>query len=235
MNGPFDLTASILRLTSGPACGRLHDLAWDLAAGALDADTADLARQHLDHCAACRARLAGLEAAQRLLPGFAELDPGEAFTGAVLARTRDLRPQPLDPLLEGWTRLMRRPRAALEAAYLATAAGLICTQIPVPGFDRTAGPALVTLIHREARGPLAGAASLRQAWSGRGPASAATPAPSTHRLLGPMQGPVQEAWSRLTGRLQRAGQDLTRALRALYGRFRKPATEPSPASKRPAP
>lgn len=230
MNGPIDLTASILRLTSGPACGRLHDLAWDLAAGALDADTTDLARQHLDHCAACRARLAGLEAAQRLLPGFAELDPGESFAGAVLARTRGLRPQALDPFLEGWARLMRRPRAALETAYLATAAGLICTQIPVPGFDRTAGPAIVTLIRREVR-PLTEAVPLCRAWSSPVPAPAATSAPSTHHLLDP----VQAAWSRLTSRLQRAGQDLAQALRAIHARFRTPATEPSPASKRPAP
>lgn len=230
MNQPFDLTASVLQLTSGPACGRLHDLAWDLAAGQLDPETTDIARQHLDHCAACRERLASLEAAQRLLPAFADLDPGEAFAGAVLVRTRGLRPQALDPLLEGWARLMRRPRAALEAAYLATAAGLICTQIPVPGFDRTAGPALVTLIRREVR-PLTEAVSLRQAWSSSVPAPAATPAPSTHRLLGP----VQAAWSRLTRRLQRAGQDLAQTLRAICARFRTPATEPSPASKRPAP
>ncbi|MBP1773401.1 MAG: hypothetical protein H6P99_2564 [Holophagaceae bacterium] len=229
MNQSFDLTASILQLTSGPACGRLHDLAWDLAAGQLDPETTDLARQHLDHCAACRARLASLEAAQRLLPGFADLDPGEAFAGAVLARTRSLRPQALDPFLEGWARLMRRPRAALEAAYLATAAGLICTQIPVPGFDRTAGPALVTLIRRDVR-PLA-EAPLRQAWSSPLPAPAVAAAPSTHRLLRS----AQAAWSRLTGRFQRGGQDLTRTLRALYERLRKPATEPSPASKRPAP
>lgn len=231
MSSPLDLTASILRLTSGPACGRFHEVAWDLAAGGLDAGTTDLARRHLEHCAACRARLAGLEAAQRLLPGFADLDPGEPFTGAVLARTRDLRPQALDPFLEGWARLMRRPRAALEAAYLATAAGLICTQLPVPGFDRAVGPAMAALIRQEVR-PLAECSSLRQAWSSPLPAPpAAAAAPSTPRLLRS----AQAAWSHLTGRFQHAGQDLTRALRTAYARFRKPATEPSPTPKRPPP
>jgi anti-sigma factor RsiW len=141
-----DLTAAILARTSGPACSRLRELACNLVDGALPPEDRDLARGHLDHCPACRHLVSGLEAAGPLLEGFAELDPGPSFTASVLGATRGRsqggRP-PEDALILGWKRLMRRPRAALEAAYLATAAGFVLVHLPLPEATRSAGSALI--------------------------------------------------------------------------------------------
>lgn len=227
MSDPLDLTASILQRTSGSACGRLHGLAWDFLAGGLDAGISELAEGHLQHCAACRARLARLEAARRLLPGFANLDPGEAFTSAVLARTRTapvLPRRPRDPLLEGWARLMRRPRAALEAAYLATAAGFIFIQVPLPGLHPPHRPAFMSLVQQESRRPAVG---LRQAWTAR------VQAPAALHSAG-------RAWSRLSLRVRQARLDLAQAIRAFRARLWRsqptpPPAEPSDAPRRPAP
>lgn len=224
-----DLTASILNLTSGPACPRLHALAWDLLAGQLAPDDQELAQRHLTRCPACRERLVRLEVAQQVLPGFADLDPGAAFTAAVLDRTRTIPPDPLlprDPLVEAWSRLMRRPRAALEAAYLATAAGLVLTQVPLPGSGHMAGPAFVALIRRESRAPRAGVSALQQRWVRAQPA------------MGPFPR-VESRWAQALQWFQRAHRNLSQAARALWDKVRgatpADATEPSRPSRRPAP
>jgi hypothetical protein len=140
-----DLTAAILARTSGPACQRLRALACDLVDGALAPEDQTLARGHLEHCPRCRNLVANLALATDLLPGFMEIEPGPAFTEAVLAATQP-PPAQEDPLAANWRRLLRRPRFCLEVAYLATAAGFIAIQIPVrppgaPLIERVAGDA----------------------------------------------------------------------------------------------
>jgi hypothetical protein len=224
-----DLTASILSRTSGPACPRLHALAWDLLAGQLAPDDQELAQQHLAYCPACQELLARLEAARQVLPGFADLDPGPAFTAAVLRRTCAVPPMPRrppDPLVEGWSRLMRRPRAALEAAYLATAAGLILTQMPLPGSGQAAGPAFVGLIRQESRAPRVSVSALQQRWVRAQPA------------MGPFPR-VESRWAQARRWFQRTRQTLAQAMRSLWEKVQGAAsassTEPSRPPQRPAP
>jgi len=70
-------------------------------------------------------RTSGVEAVLRDLPLLADMDPGPGFTERVLLATSE------QPVPEGWRaraagtwrNLVRRPRFAWEAAYVATVAG----------------------------------------------------------------------------------------------------------------
>jgi anti-sigma factor RsiW len=236
-----DLTNAILARTSGPACGRLRELACDFVDGTLPADDGDLVLGHLEHCPACQGLVARLRAAALVLPTFATLNPGASFTASVLRRTHPatvLAPVP-DPLLAGWARLMRRPRAALEAAYLATAAGLILTQLPLPAPLRLIPTALVARVRRESRDSLA---QLRARGEARGGAWSQRP-----RAFLPVHtpGPRPGAWSTLWSRLERLRHRSWRALVQTARQLRArawpaaptalpPATEPAKAPLRSA-
>jgi hypothetical protein len=229
-----DLTASILARTSGPACGRLRALACDLADGTLARSDRDLAERHLEHCQACRALLVSLGEATQILPSFAQVPPGEAFTASVLAQTRPRRlVQPPDRLVEGWLRFIRRPRAALESAYLATAAGLILTQIPLPGpMNRTSG-ALVAQVLTESRAHLVGSAPLPPTWTTRVLHS------SPARFFNPPRTIWRSLWFRVADGFGRAWSACSRAPRHLLERLGihttvPSRTEPSASSGRPA-
>lgn len=134
---PLDLTRAILARTSGDPCQRLQHLACDFVDGHLDAGQAGLARLHLGHCEACSALVAALATLQATLPTLAQAEPGPWFTQRVLRATRqapDQRtsaPRPANPG-DLWRQLMRRPRIALEAAYLGAAAGLMGIHLPLP-------------------------------------------------------------------------------------------------------
>ncbi|HJW73697.1 MAG TPA: hypothetical protein VJ486_12790 [Geothrix sp.] len=227
-----DLTAAILARTSGPACARLRALACDLANGSLAGDDLLLAEGHLAHCPACQTLVRTLFETGRVLPAFAQVAPGAAFTASVLALTQPRRPvQPPDHLREAWSRFIRRPRAALESAYLATAAGLILTQMPLPSTMDRAGTALVSRVRAESRARLA--APGPQAWAARLQHS------RTARLLGPSPSPWRGFWTRLTQGFHHAWSACSRALHSTAERlgFRSSApssTEPSGASRRPA-
>jgi hypothetical protein len=126
--------------------------------GILPTEDRELVSLHLEHCPQCQSLVAGLEVARCALPGFAQADPGAAFTASVLTRTRSPLPPilpPPDRFLAGWANLMRRPRAALEVAYLATAAGLILTQLPLPGSAGPAGSALISRVRTDGRASIA--------------------------------------------------------------------------------
>lgn len=231
-----DLTAAILARTSGPACGRLRHLACDFVDGWLAPDDRDLVHGHLDHCPGCQNLIAQLEAASQILPGFAALAPGADFTARVLSRTHAALPHPAlqqDRFVAGWARLMRRPRAALEAAYLATAAGLILTQLPLPGTQQPAGSALVSRVRRESRATLTGAATRAQAWTWR--------ASSPVRNLQVREGTWSVLWFRFTRRVGQAWLELTTAVHSARARLghkpstaTPPVTEPSSPSPRSA-
>jgi hypothetical protein len=205
---PADLTASILAQTSGPACDRLRGLACDYVDESLPAEDRELVSLHLEHCPQCLGLIAGLKVALRLLPGFAQVDPGEAFTASLLLRTRSPLPPilpPQDRFLAGWTSFMRRPRAALETAYLATAAGLILTQLPLPGSSGQAGSVFISLVRTEGRASIA-----RVAFHGQGLTHSAL-ATSPVRLLRSRE----SAWTtfriRFNQRLERSWKRLVKA------------------------
>lgn len=119
-----ELTRSILGRTSGAPCARLRALACDLVDGALAPDEAALTQAHLDHCPACAALVSALRASASLLPALVEEDPGPGFAARVVqVTTQAPRPSP-------WTRVLQRPRIALELAYLAAAAGILAFHSP---------------------------------------------------------------------------------------------------------
>lgn len=155
--GDAGLTRSILARTSGPPCARMRDLACDFVDGALDAERRALAQVHLDHCPACSALVAALGAAVLMLPRFAEADPGPWFTPQVL-RATTRAPRPASRVW--WERLLRRPRIALEAAYLGAMAGFIGFNLPAttlakswhaPAFVQSMGGPARNLVHAEQR------------------------------------------------------------------------------------
>jgi hypothetical protein len=200
-----DLTASILARTSGPACGRLRELACAFLDETLSAEDGELVSLHLEHCPRCRALVAGLDEATRVLPSFAQMEPGPEFTAAVLARTRSpLSPihPPQDRLIAGWANLMRRPRAALEAAYLATAAGFILTQLPLPGSTASAGSAFISLARTEGRASMVRAATHGQILS------RSTLTTSPIRILHARE----SAWTLLRGRFSQRFERVWRRL-----------------------
>lgn len=141
--GDPGLTASILARTSGSPCGRLRSLACDFADGALEPDRAALVQAHLDICAGCAALVSALRFSSAALPALAEADAGPWFAERVMRATA-WAPRPASGLRGGWARLMRRPRIALEAAYLGAMAGFVGFSLPAPSFLRAwRAPAVV--------------------------------------------------------------------------------------------
>jgi anti-sigma factor RsiW len=124
--GP-DLTRAILARTTGGSCEALRAQACAYVDGELEPLQADLVAAHLTHCPACTALVAALRAAEVRLPALRAADPGPWFTQRVL---RACRPAPAPSL---WSRLLQRPRFALEAAYVGAALGYLLLSLPLPG------------------------------------------------------------------------------------------------------
>jgi hypothetical protein len=110
-----DLVASILRATSGSPCRAAEERLPDLVDGVLDAVDVELIRGHLEGCGPCTALARALLEVGSALPQMAEVDPGRAFTEAVLVRTSRA---PRQRWAAAFQALLLRPRFALEGAYL---------------------------------------------------------------------------------------------------------------------
>jgi anti-sigma factor RsiW len=127
MEIPDDLTNSILKRTSGPACARARAYLPDLADGKLEAGSAGLLALHLDYCSGCRALDQRLRELSETFQGMALLEPDEGFTTAVMHATVKRRSASSRLRLKvWWGRQIRRPRFALEAAYIGT---LLCVLV----------------------------------------------------------------------------------------------------------
>jgi len=157
----------VLARTSGSPCGRAETLLPDLTDGLLADLDRQLVQAHLEHCAPCRALAVALGWAGPVLPQLAVVDPGEAFTASVLARTSrrqrlDL-PSPatarpsgmagvMDHVGRWWAERILVPGFAPRVAYVATVVLVLLTSVPgaplraVPGAAlklMTAGPAVL--------------------------------------------------------------------------------------------
>jgi anti-sigma factor RsiW len=120
---PADLAPAVLARTSGGACAAARDQLCDLVDGMLLATDSDLVESHLSHCSRCAALRTTLVWLRTTLPAMATLDPGPAFTRAVLAATMAPAPAPeraawRQALAAHWRHLVARPRFAWEAAYV---------------------------------------------------------------------------------------------------------------------
>ncbi len=155
----------VLARTSGSPCGRAETLLPDLTDGVLADLDRQLVQAHLEHCQPCRALAVAMGWAGPVLPQLAVVDPGEAFTAAVLARTSrrqrlelpapaTARPGGLPGLMDRvgrwWGERILVPGFAPRVAYVATVVLVLLTSVPgaplraVPGAAlrlMTAGPA----------------------------------------------------------------------------------------------
>lgn len=151
-----DLTAQVLARTSGPPCERAKDSLCDYVDGqAADVD-AELIRMHVASCADCAALSNLLVELTADLPMLAEIQPDERFMTDVLARTAGRRAATarwVEQLLQGWERLIRRPRFALEGAYVMTL--LLLVVLGVPGALLAGAPSrVVETASREIASPV---------------------------------------------------------------------------------
>lgn len=148
-----DFVRDVLARTTGSACDRALEKLPDLADGHLAELDRQLVQAHLEHCASCRSVAVVLGWVDPLLPEMAELDPGPAFTAAVVRRTtgaehpltraarRGATVGPagvLDRVARWWQRQLTRPRFALEVAYVATVILVLLATVPGAPLQRPA-------------------------------------------------------------------------------------------------
>lgn len=129
------LVASILARTSGAPCAGIEDRLLARSDGALAAGELELVDEHLAHCAGCRELAEALAILKTELPALAEIDPGPWFTAQVLHRTvaaGRTGPTWSSRLRESWRALARRPRFAVEIAYVAAMFLVLVIGSPAP-------------------------------------------------------------------------------------------------------
>jgi hypothetical protein len=210
---------------SGSTCDRIRAAALDPGTRPADWSRRPDAAAHLRQCADCRdwlaafaagerawavepgddfaaeviARTAGVEAVLRDLPLLAELDPGPGFTGRVLMAT-SRRPAPEGwraRAAAAWRALVRRPRFAWEAAYLATVCWVLVFGNPVGAIEW--GTSSIGAVARERLGPpVQGLRADLETWRGRlaPEPAAAQDAPAATGL--DQVPPVVRAWQAAT-------------------------------------
>lgn len=140
-----DFVRNVMARTSGSPCDRACQQLPSLMDNKLDSMDRQLVQAHLEHCDGCRSVAVVLGWVQPMLTDLAELDPGPAFTRAVVARTtgashplaraarRGETVGPLgvlDRLGQWWQKQIFRPRFALEFAYVATVILVLLTAVP---------------------------------------------------------------------------------------------------------
>jgi hypothetical protein len=147
----------VLARTSGPACDRACGQLPDLVDGLLTGLDRDLVQGHLEHCAGCRQVAVVLGWLTPALPAMAAIDPGPAFTAAVLARTSDRRQQAaalaepggaaglMDRLGRWWETQILRPGFPAQVAYVATIVLVLLTVTPGSPIKDVPGKALSTM------------------------------------------------------------------------------------------
>ncbi len=114
---PVDLAPSVLAAT-GDGCEAARRLAAAEIDGALERLDAALLEEHAAGCGTCRELRRTLARLAVELPWLAELDPGGDFVDEVLAATLPWSIKARRWWAESWPRWVRRPRFAIEAAYV---------------------------------------------------------------------------------------------------------------------
>ncbi|MCP4570848.1 MAG: hypothetical protein GY838_00705 [bacterium] len=153
-----DFVNDVLDRTSGSPCRRALELLPDLTDGALASTDRQLVQGHLEHCTGCRAVAMAMSRMGEDLVSLAVLDPGEAFTAAVLARTtaRTVAAQErrraevasrgpaglMDRIGRWLQRWIAAPDFAIQAAYVATVLIVALTALPISPFREAPGKML---------------------------------------------------------------------------------------------
>jgi predicted anti-sigma-YlaC factor YlaD len=152
----FDLAGSILRRTSGSTCRSARRLLCDELDGEIERIDSELLMFHLDGCTECAALSRSLAALASDLPMLSEIAPDDRFLGEVLARTLPAQSPAgrwASRLALGMQQLLRRPRFAMEGAYIGTlvlllifgAQSALLAQIPRRALELTDVGAVVEL------------------------------------------------------------------------------------------
>lgn len=126
-----DLAPAVLARTTGSPCARAESLLPSLVDGELDADSRDVLHAHVAHCEGCAKLLAALREAAQVLPGLAEIEPPPGFARRVLLATTAAMPLPAG---SWWIRILARPRASLELAYVGAVLLVVLLGNPVAAF-----------------------------------------------------------------------------------------------------
>jgi len=134
-----DLVAPVMARTAGPACDAAAQGLPSLADGDVPPDTRELLLAHVATCDACSALLAALQESRVVLPTLCEIEPPPGFTSRVLAATT--RAVGRHAFAEWWERLLARPRASLELAYVGTLLFVLLVGNPVAAFRGASGTA----------------------------------------------------------------------------------------------
>lgn len=165
------------------------------------------------------ARTAGVEAVVRDLPALGNLDPGPGFAERVLAATarRPHAPGWRTKLAASWWGMVRRPRFAWEAAYVATVCWVLFFGNPVGALERSAS-SLRTVAHERLGAPARDLASGLESWSARlAPDAGAAPGP---RKPGrPADPPAVRAWQSVSSHFDALAQAVRNALAAAADRI----------------
>jgi anti-sigma factor RsiW len=151
-----DLLSEVLRQTTGSPCARAETLLPGFVDDELDADDRDILTDHLGRCPACSRLLAALQESAVVLPALAEVEPPPGFaeevlraTGAAAALGRyvgvpgaaaalgryvGVPGAAAAPGWQWWLRILARPRASLELAYVGTILLVVLLGNPVSAF-----------------------------------------------------------------------------------------------------
>ena len=170
-----DFVQGVLRRTSGSACERALGMLPDLNEERLADLDRQLVQAHLEHCQGCRAVAVTLGWLGRTLPAMAELDPGPAFTAAVVGRTSGaLTPAEkavrrgaaigpaglMDRLGRWWQQQIFKPLFPAQFAYVATVILVLLTALPISPFRGAPGQAAQMLQAGPQGLPLVGSAQV---------------------------------------------------------------------------
>ncbi|MGE5359919.1 MAG: zf-HC2 domain-containing protein [Bacteroidales bacterium] len=127
-----NLIDAVMSKTSGNGCAQAEVLLPALVDGQLDSVSSDIVSAHLEHCGGCAQLAAVLREAREVLPTLAEIEPPPGFTTRVLARTS--RAERRSALSEWCVRILARPRASMELAYIGAILIVVLVGNPVMAF-----------------------------------------------------------------------------------------------------
>ena len=114
---------AVLEKTSGKGCAQAYELLPDYVDGVLATASRELIEQHLRNCHSCHQICRTMKELNELLPGLAQIDPGNSFTRECMhsfSQAQNQRAQLWIWPGRIWGRLFARPRLAWESAYVLT-------------------------------------------------------------------------------------------------------------------
>lgn len=129
---PAGLAEAVLRRTSGPACETARESLPGYADGDLPEGDTELLAIHLEGCRDCRGLVAAVRMLAADLPSLAEMEPAPDFMAQVLAET-SLKQTLAQRFAASWQGMLRRPRFAFEAAYVAAITFVLLFGLPFTG------------------------------------------------------------------------------------------------------